>query len=249
MRVECIGLDNLPLVKAGDEVEELIHSALAAKGIALQDGDVLIVSEKFVSKAEGRVIPIETMVPSARAKRLAKKTGKDPRVVELILRESKEVLALGENFLIVETKHGLVMANAGIDQSNIEDGKIKLLPIDPEKSAERIREYLEKKSAKRLGVVIADSTGRPFRSGSVGIAIGASGVKALWDRRGEADIYGRKLQVTRVAVGDSLATMGNLIMGEAAEKIPVVLIRGLDVMGKGRAKDLQREKEKDVFRC
>ncbi len=248
MRVECIGLDNLPMVKAGDKVEELIHSALVAKGIKLEDGDVLIVSEKIVSKAEGRVIPLDRVSPSARAKRLAKKTGKDPRVVELILRESTEVLATGENFLIVETKQGLVMANAGIDQSNIEDGKIKRLPVDPEKSAESIRRYLEGKSGKRLGVVIQDSVGRPFRCGSVGIAIGASGVKTLWDRRGEEDIYGRKLQVTRVAVGDSLATMGNLIMGEAAERIPVVIIRGLDVMGEGRARDLQREKDKDVFR-
>ncbi|MFQ5815299.1 MAG: coenzyme F420-0:L-glutamate ligase, partial [Candidatus Hydrothermarchaeaceae archaeon] len=167
---------------------------------------------------------------------------------ELIIGESRDILAIGENFIIVETRNGLVMANAGVDQSNVEDGMAKLLPLDPDLSAREIRSYLEERTGGRLGVIIADSLGRPFRNGSIGVAIGASGVRTLWDRRGEKDMLGKELKVTRVAVGDCLASIANLVMGEAAERTPVVVIRGFDFSGDGKAQDLIRPREKDVFR-
>jgi len=244
----AIGLNNLPLIKEGDELEKIIAKAIEEKGIKLEDGDIIVVTEKIVSKAEGRVIELSKIKASKKAQELAEKTGKDPRLVELMLREFKEVIKIGENFIIGETKHGFICANAGIDQSNIEEGKVKLLPENPDKSAERIRKFLEKKFNVKLGLIISDSFGRPFRKGSVGVALGASGVIALQDRRGNEDIYGKKLRVTRVAIADCLASLAILITGEGNERIPVVIIKGLDYLGEGKASDLLREKEKDVFR-
>lgn len=244
----AIGLNNLPLIKEGDELEKIIAKAIEEKGIKLEDGDIIIVTEKIVSKAEGRVIELNKIKASKKAQELAEKTGKDPRLVELMLREFKEVIKIGENFIIGETKHGFICANAGIDQSNIEEGKVKLLPENPDKSAERIRKFLEKKFNVRIGLIISDSWGRPFRKGSVGVALGASGVIALQDRRGDEDIYGKKLRVTRVAIADCLASLAILITGEGNERIPVVIIKGLNYLGEGKALDLLREKEKDIFR-
>lgn len=248
MRLQAIGLDNLPLIKKGDDLAEMIFEAARAKGIAFEDGDIIVVTEKIVSKAEGRLVELNKVKPSKKASELGKLTEKDPRLVELILRESKEILALGKNFIVVETKHGFVMANAGIDQSNVEDGKAKLLPRNPDKSAEEIRRRLEERSRKKLGVVIADSWGRTFRYGSVGVAIGSSGIVALWDRRGEKDLFGRELKVTRVAVADCLASLASLILGEGRENIPVVVIKGLSFAGEGKARDLLRDRKLDVFR-
>ncbi len=246
-QMQAIALDNLPLIKEGDDLAEMIFRAATEKGVAFEDSDIIVVTEKIVSKAEGRVVELDKVKPSKKARRLAKLTQKDPRVVELILREAKEILALGTNFIVVETKHGFVMANAGIDQSNIEEGRAKLLPRNPDKSAEQIRNALEAKSGKKLSVVIADSWGRPFRYGSVGVAIGGSGIVALWDRRGEKDLFGRELKVTRVAVADCIASLASLILGEANEGIPVV-IKGLNFQGEGKAHDLLRDKKMDVFR-
>lgn len=245
--MKAIGLDNLPLIKEGDDLIEIISRAINEKGIVLEDRDIVVVTEKIVSKAEGRLLRLNRIIPSKEAKRLAERTGKDPRIVELILRESKEIL-WADNFMVVETKHGFICANAGIDQSNIEDGFAKLLPENPDASAEKLREGIEAKSGKRIGVLIVDSWGRPFRKGSVGVAIGASGIKTLWDCRGERDIFGKKLEVTRIALGDCLASAASLIMGEAGEQIPVVIIKGVDFAGDGSAKDLLRDKEEDVFR-
>ncbi|MFH1774015.1 MAG: coenzyme F420-0:L-glutamate ligase [Methanobacteriota archaeon] len=246
--MEIIGLDNLPLIRDGDDLVEIISSALKEKRIALEDNDIVAVTEKIVAKAEGRLVDLGEVKPSRRAIALSRKTGKDPRIVELILRESKEVLRIGKNFIIVETKQGFVCANAGIDQSNVEKGKAKLLPRSPDKSAKRIRRGLEEKTGKKIGVVIMDSSGRPFRYGTVGMAIGASGIKVLWDRRGDKDLFERELQITRVAIADCLASAANLIIGEASEKIPVVIIRGLNFLGNGKVKDLIRKKREDVFR-
>ncbi len=247
MKVEIFAL-RLPYVKMGDDVAALILEALKEQSLELRDGDVVVVTEKIVSRAEGREVELDSVAPSAEAQRLARVTGKDPRVVQLILDEAKEVLAVGENFIIVETRHGFVCANAGIDQSNVEQGRAKLLPLDPDRSAAGIRRRLEEATGKRLGVVIADSFGRSFRLGSVGVAIGCSGIVALLDRRGERDFLGRELRVTRVAVADCIASAANLVMGEAAEGIPVAVVRGLSVLGKGSARDLIRPKESDVFR-
>lgn len=245
--MKAIGLDNLPLIKEGDDLVEIINRAINEKEIVLEDRDIIVVTEKIISKAEGRLFRLDSVIPSKEAKRLAERTEKDPRIVELILNESKEIL-WAEDFIVVETKHGFICANAGIDQSNIEDGFAKLLPEDPDASAEKLRDGIEAKFGKRIGVLIVDSWGRPFRNGSVGVAIGASGIKTLWDRRGEKDIFGKRLEVTRVALGDCLASAASLITGEAGEQIPVVIIKGVDFAGDGKAGDLLRGKEKDVFR-
>lgn len=246
--MEIIGLDNVPLIEDGDNLVEIISSTLKEKRIALKDNDIVAVTEKIVAKAEGRLVDLDKVKPSRRAAALSRKTEKDPRIVELILRESREVLKTGKNFLIVETRQGFICANAGVDQSNVEEGKAKLLPRNPDKSAERIRKGLEEKTGNKIGVIIVDSLGRPFRYGTVGMAIGASGIKALWDRRGDRDLFGRELQITRVAVADCLASAANIVMGEASEKIPVAIIRGLNFPGSGKARDLIRKKREDVFR-
>lgn len=246
--MRAIPLDNLPLIKKGDDLGEIIIRALTMKDMSLDGGDIIAVTEKIVAKAEGRVVPLKSITPSEKALELAGITGKDPRIVELMLRESDEILRVGDNFIIVVTKHGFVCANAGIDQSNIEHGRVKLLPSNPDKSAAGIRSALEKKYGVKLGVVIVDSFGRPFRRGSVGVALGCSGVNALWDRRGEKDLYGKELMVTRVAIADCLASSANLLMGEGREKTPAVIIKGLNFQGEGRASDLLRTKTEDIFR-
>ncbi|MBU2560533.1 coenzyme F420-0:L-glutamate ligase [archaeon] len=245
--MQSIGLDNLPLVEEGDDLALIIYGALCEKGIALEDTDIIAVSEKIVSKAEGRLVKLDEIEPSDKAIELGEKSGKTPEDVELILRESKEILHVGE-FIVVETHHGFVCASAGIDHSNVPEGYAKLLPEDPDASASKLRGSLEKKSGKHLGVLIVDSHGRPFRRGAIGVAIGASGIKTLWDRRGDEDIFGRALKVTRVAIGDMLASAASLLMGEAAERVPVVIIKGVDFSGDGAGKDLLREKGEDVFR-
>lgn len=246
--MQAIGLENISLIEEGDDLVEIIFSALKDKGIELEDNDIIAVTEKIVAKAEGRVVDLTTVKPSKKAEKLAKTTGKDPRIVELILKESKEILGVGKDFIVVETRHGFICANAGVDQSNISAGKAKLLPINPDRSAELIRRGLEEKSQKRLGVIVVDSWGRPFRYGSIGVAIGVSGIKALWDRRGEKDLFGRELEVTRVAIADCLASVASLILGEAKEKIPAVVIKGFNFSGEGKASDLIRLKEEDIFR-
>jgi coenzyme F420-0:L-glutamate ligase/coenzyme F420-1:gamma-L-glutamate ligase len=245
--MEAIGLDNLPLVSEGDDLVLIIDRAIVEKGLALDEGDIIAVTEKIVSKAEGRLVKLDGVEPSRRAKELGEKTGKDPRDVELILRESKEVLRLGE-FIVVETHHGFVCASAGIDHSNVDRGYAKLLPEDPDASAVKLREGLEAKTGKRLGVLIIDSHGRPFRKGAIGVAIGAAGVRTFWDRCGEKEIFGRTLEATRVGIGDMLASAASLLMGEARERVPVVIIKGVDFLGEGSGKDLLRDKEEDVFR-
>lgn len=248
MRIEAIGLRGIPDIRPGDNLAEIILDAIERNNLKLEDGDIIAITEKVVSKSEGRLLRLDEIKPSDRAVELSKKTGKDPRIVEAILGESRDILGVGENFIVVETNHGFICANAGVDQSNVEEGMLKLLPTDPDRSAEEIRRRLEKETGKKLGVIIVDSWGRPFRYGSVGFAVGASGVRMLWDRRGEKDLYGRRLEVTRVAVGDCLASLASLVFGEAGEGVPCAVIRGFNLEGKGKARDLLREKEKDIFR-
>jgi len=238
----------LPMIKKGDPIPELILASLEKEGLDLDENDIIVVTEKIVSKSDGKLIDLNTVTPSEKAKKLAEKTEKDPRLVELILKESNEILTVGENFIITETKQGLICANAGIDSSNIEGEKVKILPENPDKTASEIRKTIREKTGKDIGIIISDSFGRPFRYGTVGVAIGASGVNMLWDRRGEKDLYGSVLETTRISVGDCLASLANLVSGDADEKTPVVLIKGGDFKGHGNASDLLREKDKDVFR-
>ncbi len=232
----------------------LLLQALDRAGQTLRDGDVLAVAQKIVSKAEGRQVRLAAVTPSARAEEVAAVVGKDARLVELILRESTAVSRLAPGVLIVRHRLGFTSANAGIDRSNVqthsgEEEAVLLLPLDPDASAVALREALRAATGAAAGVVITDSHGRPFRLGTVGVAIGVAGLPALWNRRGEADLYGYRLQHTDVGLADEIAAAAGLLMGQAAEGLPAVLLRGLRLPpAGGRATDLVRPDELDLYR-
>lgn len=244
---------NIPDIQPGDDVAGLILAALAAAETALQDGDVLAIAQKIISKAEGRRVRLADVVPSARAVEVAAQTDKDPRLVELILQESDEISRLKPGVLVVRHRLGFTSANAGIDRSNVghEGGEewVLLLPEDPDASAQGIRQAVCDRVGVDIGVIITDSHGRPFRLGTVGVAIGVAGLPALWDRRGEQDRYGYTLQHTDVGVADEIAAAAGLLMGQASEGLPVVLLRGWQrPCQDGKAADLVRPKELDLYR-
>jgi coenzyme F420-0:L-glutamate ligase/coenzyme F420-1:gamma-L-glutamate ligase len=246
-------LRGIPEVLPGSDLAALLQGALAASGISLRAGDVLVVAQKIVSKAEGRYVDLAGVAPRAQALELATLTGKDARLIELILRESTEVLRAKRDVLIVRHRLGFVMANAGIDRSNIGSARgaeqVLLLPQDPEGSAAALRAGLARHHAHAPGVIISDSFGRAWRKGVVNIALGAAGVPSLVNRRGERDRAGRRLEVTEVALADALAAAAGLIMGEAAEGIPVVLIHGCKFSWPATpAQALIRPLEEDLFR-
>jgi len=248
-----IPLGGLPMVKPGDDIARLLVEALERGGIAPGAFDILVVTQKIVSKSEGQLVDLRTVEPSARALELARITHKDPRLVELVLSQSVTVVRARPNVLIVETLQGLVMANAGIDQSNLDAGEaggnVLLLPVDADASAMRIKARLDAHFGTSLGVIISDSVGRAWRLGTVGLAIGAAGVPSLIDRRGEADLAGRPLQTTEVGFADAVAAAAVLVMGEAAEGRPAALVRGLSCDAKPQpAKHLQRPRAEDLFR-
>jgi coenzyme F420-0:L-glutamate ligase/coenzyme F420-1:gamma-L-glutamate ligase len=234
-RLEVIAVPGVPLVGRGADVPAIVWNAVESLGITLVDGDVLVVTSKILSRAEGRFVELPTVEPSRRALELADVAGKDPRVVELILRESTDVSRKAPGVLVVRHRLGFVVANAGIDASNAvpPDAPLGsgpwalLLPKDPDTSAAAIRARLETQSRARIGVVVSDSFGRPFRLGTVGIAIGVSGLPPLWDRRGEPDLFGRPLEQTITALADQVAAAADLVAGQAAEGRPLVLVRGL----------------------
>jgi coenzyme F420-0:L-glutamate ligase / coenzyme F420-1:gamma-L-glutamate ligase len=252
-RLTVTALDGIPSVQPGDDLALLLIEALAGSGIAPGAHDILVVTSKIVSKAEGRYLDLARLEPSERARELAQITRKDARLVEAILTEATEVVRAKPNVLIVATRHGLVMANAGIDQSNLaaEDHgrRVLLLPQAPDESARRLKDRLDAHFKCDLGVIISDSVGRAWRLGTVGIAIGAAGVPALWDRRGEMDLSGRPLEVTEVGFADAVAAAAVLAMGEAAEGCPAALVRGLDWSAPARpASALVRPRDEDLFR-
>jgi coenzyme F420-0:L-glutamate ligase/coenzyme F420-1:gamma-L-glutamate ligase len=228
-------LAGLPRVRAGDDVAALLLEAMARAELTLRDGDVLVVTSKLFSRAEGRFVDVSTLVPSARAEALGQEIGKDARLVELILAESSEVSRKAPNVLVTRHRLGFVSANAGIDLSNAQpdDGRegkgpwALLLPSDPDASAAALRARLESASGARLGVVISDSHGRPFRIGSVGMALGVAGLPALFDQVGRRDLDGRVLEATITALADQVAAAADLVAGQADESRPVVLVRGL----------------------
>jgi coenzyme F420-0:L-glutamate ligase/coenzyme F420-1:gamma-L-glutamate ligase len=244
-------LKNIPLIEAGDNLAEVIVEALDDTGIEPVDGDILVLAQKIVSKSEGRQVLLADIDPSATAIRIARETDKDPRLVELILRESSAVVRTAPGVIIVRHRLGLVGANAGIDQSNVNhaDGESALLlPENPDLSALRLREALQKEFQKSLGVIVSDSMNRPWRLGTVGYAIGSAGVPVLEDRRGETDIFGRELKVTMSNHADSIATAAMLVMGETSERVPAVLVRGLPLQDSAQvARDAVRPLEEDLF--
>ncbi|HWI26225.1 MAG TPA: coenzyme F420-0:L-glutamate ligase [Stellaceae bacterium] len=245
-------LGGLPTIGAGDDLATLIAEAARRCEIAWQDGDALVIAQKIVSKAEGRRVALAAVTPSPRARDLAQTVDKDPRLVELILRESQQVLRARPGVLIVVHRLGFVLANAGIDASNVEtDGEeaVLLLPEDPDASAERLRQRLAAMTGAELGIVINDSFGRAWRLGTIGTAIGVAGLPALIDLRGRADRTGRALRVTEVGAADELAAAASLLMGQAAEGRPVVHLRGFPYARRpGQARELLRPAPLDLFR-
>jgi coenzyme F420-0:L-glutamate ligase/coenzyme F420-1:gamma-L-glutamate ligase len=255
MNLVLTPLPNIPMVQSGDDLVGIIWNSLSQEHLRLKGGDILVLAQKIVSKAEGRWVNLVSIQPSARAIEVAKKIGKDPRLIELVLHESNEVIRTRTGTVIVEHKLGFVCANAGIDHSNVagegnsSEEWVLLLPENPDASAQLIRQKLEAMSGVHLGVMIIDSHGRAWRQGVVGVAIGLSGLPGLVDMRGKSDLFGYKLRITTIGAADELAAAASLMMGQANEGTPVVHVRGFPYpMREGNLKELLRPKELDLFR-
>jgi coenzyme F420-0:L-glutamate ligase/coenzyme F420-1:gamma-L-glutamate ligase len=248
-------LEGLPLVQAGDDLVSLLLTSTQMMGLTIQDGDIIIVAQKIVSKAEGRLVNLSEVEPTSRAIQLGDEIDKDPRLVELILRESHKVLRTRPGLVIVEHNLGFVCANAGIDHSNVcgtwgdPDDWVLLLPVDPDQSAAKLRAGLEALTGKHLGVLIIDSHGRAWRIGITGVTIGISGVPGVIDQRGVQDMFGYELRVTQIGAADELAAGASLLMGQAAEGIPAVHARGFPYsLREASMAELLRPEEQDLFR-
>ncbi len=253
MCVKLIGIETIPLINEGDNLAEMIVDAARSENIKVCDGDILVIAETIIAKSEGSIVNLKSLPTSELAVEISKKTGKDPNLVQYIIDESNEIIKVGPNFIISETKHGFVCANAGIDESNIDEGLATPIPVNPDKSADTIRIEIENITKKQVAIIISDTQGRSFREGAVGVAIGISGIEPLWSRQGDTDLYGRKLQTTSIAVADELASAASILMGQADEGIPVVILRGINYFKKLRnthttIKPLIRPKKYDVFR-
>ncbi len=248
-RIELIALDGIPEVGPGDDIAALIADAAAASGIGLADTDVLVVTQKVVSKAEGRLVELASVEPSRLASDWAARWGKDARQVELVLRESASIVRMGPGGLIISrTRHGLVCANAGVDVSNVGGGEVAaLLPLDPDASARAIRDGIRGRTGAGPAVIVSDSFGRPWRNGIVNVAIGSAGIEALLDLRGEPDASGREMRATVIAVADELASAADLAGGKVAQQ-PVVVVRGYEWLPADEgASVLVMEAERDLF--
>lgn len=267
MSLTLTPLINIPLIRHGDNLADIIVRSLHETSIQVQDGDILVLAQKIVSKAEGRTVNLATVMPSQRALELAEKIEKDARIVELILRESNEVLRTRTGTIIVEHRLGFICANAGIDHSNVNPPShraersdsgdealnseewVLLLPQDPDLSSRKMRDEIQSKTGKQVGVLIIDSHGRAWRNGTVGVAIGVAGLPAVQDLRGTPDLLGFTLRITQVGVADELAAAASLVMGQAAEGTPVVHVHGFPYpLRDGSLRELIRPKEQDLFR-
>lgn len=243
--VRVFPLEGVPEIESGDDLAALLGDAAERAG-GLEDADVLVVAQKAVSKAEGRVVALDGVEPSARALELA--DDRDPRHVEWILRESARVVRVRPPLIISETRHGYVCASAGVDASNAKgEGTLVLLPLDPDDSAARLREALRERTGRDVGVIVSDSFGRPFRQGTTEVALGVAGITPLLDLRGLRDSAGYELHATRIAVADELAAAAELVMGKVSG-IPAAVVRGVDVRGEGSGRDLVIPEELDLFR-
>lgn len=246
-------IPGIALARPGDDAAALLIEALERARLAPAARDVLVIAQKLVSKCEGRYVELAAVVPSARARALAAEVGKDPRLVQVILSESRAVLRKRRGVLVVEHRLGFVMANAGIDQSNIEPAaggeRVLLLPRDPDASARTLRARLQSRYGVDLAVIVSDSFGRAWRHGTTGVALGAAGLPALLDLRGRRDLYGRELRVSQSGLADEIAAAASLLMGQADEGLPAVLLRGLRWEGaEAPAAALLREESEDLFR-
>ena len=252
-RIELIPVPGIPMVQPGDDLGVIIADAIQSAGLRLQFRDVVVVAQKIVSKAEGRYADLDEVTPSADAMGLASQVEKDPRLVEIILRESQSVLRMRPGLMIVNHKLGFVMANAGVDHSNLDsDGateRVLLLPENPDVSSASLKDLLDERFATQVGVIVNDSVGRAWRIGTVGVALGVAGLPAVLDLRGADDLFGRTLEVTQTGFADVVASSATLLMGEGAEGLPVVVVRGLDWSAAATdVTPLIREPEADLFR-
>lgn len=251
-RLEILAPEHFPLVEPGDSIDRLVLDTLKSEQMPLEQGDVLVLAQKIISKSEDRYVDLHEITPTTEAVKLAHKCDKDPRLVQLILNESSAVLRCVPGVIIVRHRLGFVMANAGIDHSNIfgsEEGhRVLMLPEDPDRSAEQLKEKLELATGLNLAVIINDSFGRPWRLGTTAVCIGCSGIASLIDQRGDTDLFGQELRVTQVAVGDEVATAASVLMGQAREARPLVLVRGLDFPREpAAAHHLLRPAAEDLF--
>jgi len=247
-RIEVIPLVGIPEVKNGDDLSALIANSLGGTGVTLEDGDIVVVKHKVVSKAEGRVVKLDTVVPGRKARSLAKLQRKDPRLVELMLAESVRVVRVGHGVIITRTRHGFVCANSGIDQSNVGKGSVALLPADPDGSARRIRKSLERRTRTKIAVIVTDTFGRPWRMGQTDVAIGCSGIAPLLPYAGKKDRFGYELRVTEPAVVDEIAGAAELAIGKL-RGIPVAVVRGVEYeSGEEGAKSMVMPPERDLFK-
>jgi coenzyme F420-0:L-glutamate ligase/coenzyme F420-1:gamma-L-glutamate ligase len=250
--VQVRAIPDIPEIHPGDELAPIVLRALDAAGMALRSGDVLVVTQKVVSKAEGCTVDLKDVDPSARARQVAADTGKDPRLVEVILRQSRGVIRWRKGVLITETNHGWICANAGVDRSNVAapgEDVVLTLPEDPDRSARELRDALMAATGVDLAVIISDTHGRAWRLGTVNLAIGVAGMDPILDVRGQKDRFGYTMRVTQIARADELAATAGLLSGQAGEGLPVVRIRGARYTpSDGAAADMQRPVEKDLFR-
>ena len=248
---QAIALPGVPMVQAGDDIPQLILDALGRADLTIQSGDIIVIASKIISKSEGRFVSLNDVIPGEEAVKVAEEVDKDPRIVELVLSESTGISRSRKGVLVTEHRLGFVSANSGLDASNVDgtNDRVLLLPVNPDKSANDLRDSLKQKTGAEVAIIITDTHGRPFRLGNVGVAIGVAGMQALWDRRGEQDLFGREMVATILGYGDLVASAAHLIMGEGAEGLPLVLIRGLQFpRGEGQAKDLNRPPEMDMYR-
>lgn len=248
MEIRVVGLTGIPEVKVGDDLGRLIVEAAERQGVAIASGDVVVVTSKVVSKVEGRLVPLSSIKPSRFARQAAEHLGKDPRVLEAVLQESRRVVRMVEGLVIAETRHGHICANAGVDQSNVPNGWVALLPLDPDGSARRIRERIRELRGVDVAVIVSDTQGRPWREGQIDVAIGVSGLLPIKSYKGVRDPHGYELRVTAMAIADELASAAELVMGKV-QNIPAAIIKGFSYpRGEGSAQMLLRPPDRDIFR-
>lgn len=246
--VQLIALKGLPLVKKGDEMGKLIVGAAQKQGLRLEDGDVIVVAQTIISKAEGNVVDLRGVKPGKKAEQIAARLDKDSREVEVILQQSSEIVRLG-HVIISRTKHGFVCANAGVDHTNVDPEHVTILPDDPDASAAGIRDFIKRKLGTEVSVIISDTQGRAFRMGCVGVAVGVAGMNPLLDLRGKRDLHDKELRVTITSPADALAAAAVSVMGEANEGTPVVVVKGaIYEREDGNARELVMPLERDLFR-
>jgi len=249
--VNIIGLENFPLVKAGDDLAKIIVETAAKNNVQIENGDIIVISQKIVSKAEGRVMKISQISPSEEALKLAEKVQRDPKLIELVLKETRRIIKASPEILIVEDKRGLICINAGVDKSNVPRDSYSLLPENPDESARKIKERIAELTGKNVSVVIGDTFSRPFRRGQVEFAIGIAGIKPFKDYRGQRDLYNNLLRVKNVAIVDEIACAAELVMGQAKEAIPVAIIKNLEraeTSEKSSIKELAISRQEDLFK-